>query len=214
MSIGTQDNGRLYRNATGWFTDRGGDDTRQKEFDYLPNGGNYYEKTQTNRKAINGGTTSIAGFPTTAGNYWECLAFNRSNINLGFMWFSDNKLYRTTNLAAATPTWTNVFTFTAPVTAMHSSIADPNRLYVITNDGKIQVSSNALSATPTFTTYTLPLATNTIASIAAIANNANTVYISINNKVYVSVNSGATWTDITYNLPNVNHRKIGIHRHQ
>ena len=208
VSIGTQDNGRLYRNATGWFTDRGGDDTRQKEFDYLPNGGNYYEKTQTNRKAINGGTTSTAGFPTTTGNYWEYLAFNRSNINLGFMWFSDNKLYRTTNLAAGTPTWTNVFTFTAPVTAMHSSIADPNRLYVITNDGKIQVSSDALSATPTFTTYTLPTASNSIASIAAIANNANKVYISINSKVYVSANSGATWTDITYNLPNVNHRKI------
>ena len=26
--------------------------------------------------------------------------------------------------------------------------------------------------------------------------------------MYFSVNSGATWTDITYNLPNVNHRKI------
>ncbi len=208
ISIGTQDNGRLYRNATGWFTDRGGDDTRQKEFDYLPTGGNYYEKTQTNRKAINGGTTSTAGFPTTTGNYWEYLAFNRSNVNLGFMWFTDNKLYRTTNLAAAIPTWANVFTFTVAVTAMHSSIADPNRLYVITNDAKIHVSSNALSATPTFTTYTLPTASNSIASIAAISNNANTVYISINNKVYVSVNSGATWTDNTYNLPNVNHRKI------
>ncbi len=207
ISLGTQDNGRLYRNATGWFTDRGGDDTRQKEFDYLPNGGNYYEKTQINRKAINGGTTSTAGFPTS-GNYWEYLSFNRANINLGFMWFSNNILYRTTNLSAATPTWANVFTFTAPVTAIHSSIADPNRLYVITNDAKIHVSSNALSATPTFTINTLPTGSNSIASIAAIANNANTVYISINNKVYVSVNSGATWTDITYNLPNVNHRKI------
>jgi PKD repeat protein/photosystem II stability/assembly factor-like uncharacterized protein len=208
VSIGTQDNGRLYRNATGWFTDRGGDDTRQKEFDYLPNGGNYYEKTQTNRKAINGGATSTAGFPAVGGNYWEYLAFNRSNINLGFMWFSDNKLYRTTNLAAATPTWPNIFTFTASVRAMHSCIADPNRLYVITSDTKIHVSSNALSATPTFTTYTLPAASNSIASIAVIANNANTVYISINNRVYVSINAGANWTNITYNLPSVNHRKI------
>ncbi len=208
ISIGTQDNGRLYRNDTGWFTDRGGDDTRQKEYDYLPNGGNYYEKTQTNRKAANGGATTATGFPTTTGNYWEYLAFNRSNINLGFMWFTDNILYRTTNLAAATPTWTNVFTFTAPVMAMHSCIADPNKLYIITNDSKIQVSSNALSATPTFTTFTLPSVTNSIASIAAIANNANKVYISINNKVYSSTDSGATWTNITYNLPSVDHRKI------
>jgi Sortilin, neurotensin receptor 3,/PKD domain len=208
ISIGTQDNGRLFRNDTGWFTDRGGDDTRQKEYDYLPNGGNYYEKTQTSRKASNGGATSATGFPTTTGNYWEYLAFNRSNTSLGFMWFTDNKLYRTTNLSAATPTWTNVFTFTVPVMAMHSCIADPNKLYVITNDGKIQVSSNVLSATPTFATYTLPSVTNSIASITAIANNANAVYISINDKVYVSINSGATWTNITYNLPAVNHRKI------
>lgn len=208
IAIGTQDNGRLYRNSSGWFTDRGGDDTRQKEYDYLANGGNYYEKTQTNRKAAGGGPSTPAGFPTTTGNYWEHLAFNRSNVNLGFMWFTDNILYRTTNLSAALPTWTNVFTFTAPVMAMHSCIADPNKLYVITSDSKIQVSSNALSATPTFTAYTLPSATNSIASIVAIATNASKVYISINSKVYFSNDAGLTWTNITYNLPNVDHRKI------
>jgi hypothetical protein len=79
---------------------------------------------------------------------------------------------------------------------------------VITADSKIQVSSNALSGAPTFTTYILPSATNSIASIAAIATNASKVYISINNKVYFSADSGATWTNITYNLPNVDHRKI------
>ena len=207
ITIGTQDNGRVYRNASGWFTDRGGDDSRQKEYDYLPNGGNYYEKTQNIKRAAAGGSSSTAGF-TTSGNYWEYLAFNRSNVNAGFMWFTDNKLYRTINLAAASPTWTNVFTFTQPVVAMHSCIADINKLYVITNDGKIQVSSNAMDAAPTFTTYNLPSVSNSIASIAAMANNANTVYVSINNKVYFSTDAGATFTNITYNLPNVNHRKI------
>jgi hypothetical protein len=207
IALGTQDNGRVFRNAVGFFTDRGGDDTRQKEFDYLPNGGFYYEKTQLNRKNVSTGSTASAGF-TTTGNYWEYLAFNRSNTNLGFMWFTDNNLYRTTNLASAPPTWNSVFTFTANVTAMHSCIADPNRLYVITNDAKIQVSSDALNATPTFTTFNLPTASNSLASIVAIANDANKVYISINNKVYYSSNGGANWTDITFNLPNVNHRKI------
>jgi PKD domain/Secretion system C-terminal sorting domain len=207
IALGTQDNGRVFRNAVGFFTDRGGDDTRQKEFDYLPNGGFYYEKTQLNRKSVSNGSTASAGFGTT-GNFWEYLAFNRSNTNLGFMWFTDNNLYRTTNLSAAPPTWASVFTFTANVTAMHSCIADPNRLYVITNDAKIQVCSNALSAIPTFSTFTLPSASNSLASIAAIANDANKVYISINNKVYYSSNGGATWTDNTFNLPSVNHRKI------
>ena len=207
IALGTQDNGRVYRNAVGWFTDRGGDDGRQKEFDYLPNGGYYYEKSQVNRKSASNGATSSAGF-TTSGNYWEYLAFNRTNTDLGFMWFTNNNLYRSVNLSAAAPTWDSVFTFSAPVTAMHSCIADANQLYVITNNTKIQVSSNALSATPTFTTYNLPTASNSLASIAAIANNANTVYISINNRVYVSTDAGATWTNITYNLPSVNHRKI------
>jgi hypothetical protein len=207
ITLGTQDNGRVYRTATGWFTDRGGDDTRQKEYDYLPNGGNYYEKTQNVKRAAGGGGSSSAGFPTS-GNYWEYLAFNRSNTNLGFMWFTNNNLYRTTNLSSVPPTWTSVFTFTQPMRAMHSCVADPNRLYVITNDAKIHVSSNALAATPTFTTYNLPSLSGSLASITAIANNANTVYISINNKIYVSTNAGANWTDITYNLPNVNHRKI------
>ncbi|MBK9478009.1 MAG: PKD domain-containing protein [Bacteroidetes bacterium] len=207
IALGTQDNGRVFRNAIGFFTDRGGDDTRQKEFDYLPNGGFYYEKTQLNRKAVSTGTTASAGFKTS-GNFWEYLAFNRSNTNLGFMWFTNNNLYRTTNLSTAPPVWDSVFTFTAPVTAMHSCIADPTRLYVITNDAKIQVCSNALDVTPTFTTFNLPSASGTLASIATIANDANKVYISINNKVYYSSNGGATWTDITFNLPNVNHRKI------
>ncbi len=207
IALGTQDNGRVFRNAIGFFTDRGGDDTRQKEFDYLPNGGFYYEKTQLNRKAVSTGNTASAGFKTS-GNFWEYLAFNRSNTNLGFMWFTNNNLYRTTNLSTAPPVWDSVFTFTAPVTAMHSCIADPTRLYVITNDAKIQVCSNALDVTPTFTTFNLPSASGTLASITTIANDANKVYISINNKVYYSSNGGATWTDITFNLPNVNHRKI------
>ncbi|MBL0048016.1 MAG: PKD domain-containing protein [Bacteroidetes bacterium] len=207
VTLGTQDNGRVFRNAAGWFTDRGGDDTRQKEYDYLPNGGFYYEKTQLNRKSVSSGATSSSGLPTT-GNFWEYLAFNRSNTSLGFMWFTDNNLYRTTNLSAAPPTWSSVFTFTVPVMAMHSCVADPNQLYVITNDGKIQVSTNALAANPSFTTFNLPSASSSLASITAIANDANKVYISINNRVYYSSDGGATWTNISYNLPNVNHRKI------
>jgi photosystem II stability/assembly factor-like uncharacterized protein len=207
ITIGTQDNGRVYRTSNGWFTDLGGDDNRQKEYDYFPKGGYYYEKGQNTKKAAGSSTSTSAGFPTS-GNYWDYLAFNKSNPDMGFMWFSNKNLYRTTNLSANPPTWSPVFTFNQPVTAMHSCIADSNRLYVITNDANIHVSSDALSATPTFTTYKLPSASNSLASIAAIANNANTVYISINNKVYVSADAGANWTDITYNLPNVNHRKI------
>ncbi|MES2778023.1 MAG: LamG-like jellyroll fold domain-containing protein [Bacteroidota bacterium] len=201
--IGTQDNGKLCRRANGWFTIGGGDDYEPKEYDYQPNGGYFYNKNNNTRTVAPGGPSSTYGLPTLK---WQAMSFNRTNTNLGFMDSMD--VYRTTNLSATTPAWVKISSFNKTILASHSCVADANRLYVIANDQKIYVSTDALSASPSFTPYNLPTASNSIASIAAIAGNANTVYISINSKVYVSVNGGANWTDITYNLPNVGHRKI------
>jgi photosystem II stability/assembly factor-like uncharacterized protein len=203
--IGTQDNARIYRDATGWYTINGGDDYENKEYDYLPNGGYYYNKDHNTRTKAPGISTTTYGLPASK-TKWQAIAFNRTNPDVGFL--GDTNIYRSTNLSATTPTWTQISSFSKTIMAVHSCIADINRLYVITSDQKIYMSSDAMSATPTFTMYALPSACNTIASIVAIANNANNVYISINNKVYVSINGGSTWTNITYNLPSVNHRRI------
>ncbi|MFN0200796.1 MAG: choice-of-anchor J domain-containing protein, partial [Bacteroidia bacterium] len=201
--IGTQDNGKVYRDGTGWYTIGGGDDYEVKEFDYLPNGGYFYNKdANTRRKTTSGGNVTY-GLPVAS---WQAIAFNRTNPDLGFV--GNMEIYRTTTLSNGTPVWTQISSINKTIMAIHSSIADPNYLYVITNDAKIYVSTNALAATPTFTMYSLLNATNSIASIAAICNNPSTVYISTNNKVYVSTNAGSTWTNITYNLPSVNHRRI------
>ncbi|MBL0315969.1 MAG: hypothetical protein IPP69_09385 [Flavobacteriales bacterium] len=204
--LGTQDNGKLYRDGSTFVTIGGGDDYERKEYDYLPNGGYYYNMDGVTRTAApGGGSSSTYGLPSTIGSI-DAVAFNRMNPELGFI--GRYNVYRTYNLSNSSPTWEQISTFGAPIMAMHSCVADVNKLYVITNDQKMYVSSNALSATPTFTSITLPSATSSLASVTAIANNANTVYISINASVYVSTNSGSTWTNITYNLPAVNHRKI------
>ncbi|MFK9842600.1 hypothetical protein ACJENN_26485, partial [Escherichia coli] len=85
---------------------------------------------------------------------------------------ADSFIYRTTSLTAGTPAWTQIASLGKKVMAMHSSFADPNTLYIITNDGLIYVSTNALSGTPTFTSHALPNTTNNAASITSIKTNS------------------------------------------
>lgn len=217
VSIGTQDNGGLYGDSTGWYTVSGGDDYTPREIDKRSSGAAvHYIGRITDFSVSDVGKrrltpTGSRVFYNSATDTIYGLAFNRMNINLAFLGngkLGDGNIYRSTNVQSATPTWTQISTFNKTISAIHSCVADTNRLYVLTSDQKIYVSSNAMSANPTFTMYNLPTASNTIASVTAICNNADIVYISINNKVYRSANAGANWTDITYNLPNVNHRRI------
>jgi hypothetical protein len=201
VSIGTQDNGRLYANANGWYTNGGGDDYAKRQVDY--NGNIYFDGL--NRQINHTGSYVAYNLPTTN---WNAFAFNRSNVNLGFMGFTD--VYRTTNLNSSSPTWTAISNFNQTIRAMHSCISDPNRLYVLLNNGNLYVSTNALSASPTFAQYTLPSGASASSggSVVGVLGNPNVVYVCANNSVYRSSNSGSTWTNITYNLPNINHRRI------
>jgi hypothetical protein len=199
VSLGTQDNGRLYGNANGWFTNGGGDDYAKRQFDY--NGNIYFDGT--NRQINQTGASVSYGLPTTN---WNSFGFNRTNPNLAFM--GENDVYRSTNLSSSSPTWAAITNFSLAIKAVHSCIADPNRLYVLLSSGNMYVSYNALATAPTFSLFTIPGSANSVGSIAAMANNANIVYVSKNNAVYNSTDGGQTWTNVTYNLPNVNHRRV------
>jgi PKD repeat protein len=204
ISIGTQDNGELYSTSAGWFTNRGGDWGSQCAFDYRPNSSMVYYFENNTRRLVTGGSNTY-GLPARVVNL-DDIAFHRSNANLAFV--ADSFIYRSTNLLATTPTWTQIASTGRIIKAIHSAFDNANTLYVITDDGKIQVSINALSATPTFTTYNLPNTTNNGASITTITSVPGTVYITANTKAYKSIDYGATWTNITYNLPSVNHIRI------
>jgi len=199
ISIGTQDNGRVIANANGWFTTQGGDDYAKRQCDY--NGHIYFDGTE--RQLNQTGATAEYGLPTTN---WNAFGFNRTNVDLGFVGVTD--VYRTTNLTAGTPTWTQISNFNQPIVDIHSSIADPNRLYVLVSNGDLYVSTNALSGAPTFVQRILPGSASSLGSVAAIPNNADIVHVAENNAVYRSADGGVNWTNVTYNLPNVNHRRI------
>lgn len=199
VSIGTQDNARLYGNGTAWYTISGGDDYAKRQFDY--NGHIYIDGT--NRQLNHTGASATYNLPTTN---WNCFGFNRTNNNLAFM--GQVNIYRSTDVGNASPTWTPISSTGYTISAIHSCIANANRLYALTSTGSVVVCSNALSSSPTYS-YVNPGGGNTsIGSIVAMANNADVVYVHKNNAIYRSTDGGVTWTNVTYNLPSVNHRRI------
>ncbi len=204
FSIGTQDNGELYATSLGWYCNRGGDWTSQCAFDYRINSSMVYYYGSNKRRLVNG-SESTYGLPAQV-TLLHDIAFHRTNPDLAFA--ADSFIYRTTNLTATTPSWTQIYSTGKKIMSMHCAFGNANRLYIITNDGFIHISNNALSGTPAFTSYALPNTTNNKASITSISSNPDIVYATMNTKAYRSIDGGVTWTNITYNLPGVNHVKI------
>jgi PKD repeat protein len=202
FSIGTQDNGELYASSAGWFTNRGGDWGSPCYFDYRTNSSMVYYLDNNKRRLVNGSDATY-GLPVAS---LSDITFQRSNPDLAFA--ANTEVYRTTNLTATTPSWTQITSVAKSIKGVHSSFADPNRLYFITSDNYIYVSTNALAASPAFTSYLLPGSSNNAATITTIRSNANVIYITANTQVYRSADNGVTWTNIKYNLPSVNHIRI------
>jgi PKD repeat protein len=211
MSIGTQDNGELYADSTKWYCNRGGDWQSHCVFDYRANSSMVYYFLPDwgtiwapKRRLVTGSTQSY-NLPASVTDFSD-IAFYRGNADLAFI--GDTQVWRTTNLTVTSPTWTQIANTGVKVMALHVNFSDPNNVYVVTSDQKIGVSRDALSAVPTWTWVTLPSATGSRASITTIKSSPNVVYISCNNKVYRSADHGATWTNVTYNLPTTNHIAI------
>lgn len=203
VSIGTQDNGELYYAGNTWYCNRGGDWGSNVAFDYSSNSSTaYYYGSAKRRNVITGGENSF-NLPFSS---LQDIAFHRGQPNLAFA--ANNDVYRTINLSVTNPTWTKITNINKTIMAVHVSTADSNRLYVITNDQTLYVSTNALAASPTFNQYALPFGTNNVASITTIKNTPNTLYAVFNTRVYRSIDNGANWTNISSNLPSVNYVKI------
>ncbi len=204
ISIGTQDNGELYyqNTGTGWFCNRGGDWGSKCAFDYFPNSQRVYYYGNARRRNVTG-SESTYGLPITS---FRSISFHRNYTNLAFV--SDSNIYRTTNLSAATPTWTQISSINKRIVAVHVAQGDSNRVYAISSDPFFYVSTNALSATPTWTQYALPGSVSNTSAIVAVKSNPSIVYVVMNNRVYRSANGGVSWANVTFNLPSINYVDI------
>lgn len=203
ISIGTQDNGELYYDGI-WKTNRGGDWGSRVYFDYSAESTIYYLGTGERRSfAPYGGSSSYNG-PFAATNNSR-IAFHPNQQNMALL--SKDNVFLTTNISAATPTWTNIFATANAIRDLCISTADSTIAYVISNNAAF-VRINNLLGTPVVTALAAPNSTSSQGSVAAVKGNVNVVYISCNNKMYRSANQGASWADITYNLPGTNILKI------
>jgi len=199
VSIGTQDNGELFYDNT-WKTNRGGDWGEQMVYDFQKYNRVYY--FNGNRRTVTGGDQLWANPVTNL----TTLLFSPLVTNAAFA--GGNEIYRTTNLNSNPPTWSQITNLNQNVMDMALSATDSNDLYVVLNGNQILHSSNAFASTPTFITKAAPANTFNSSSIALVKNNSNVIYITCGNEVYRSANKGTSWTNITYNLSNINILRI------
>jgi len=203
ISIGTQDNGELFYQSAGWFCNRGGDWTTRMAFDYSDPTRVYYF-SDGERRNVNGANQSL-NLPFTSTSSSR-MTFTGLDNSLAFASLAG--IWRTTNLNSNPPSWTQVFAISNSIKSMAVSHNRADQLYAVGSTAKVYRSDNALDPVPVFNTYSLPVGTSVIANITTVTNDTNVVYLTAGTKVYRSSDRGVTWTNITYNLPNVN--LIGI----
>ncbi len=191
ISIGTQDNGELYYNSN-WITNRGGDWYEYMTYDYTNPRTVYYGTG--NRRVVSGSQQSL-NLPFI--NSFTRMEFSQNNFNQAFI--GKDTIVRTNTLNNSSPAWDIIGVFSGTVKAMALSPADSNKLFIITDDDTLHISSNALSATPTFTSYLTPGTTTSTAGILVIDDQPNVLYMYNGGHIYRSIDTGMTWTQINYN---------------
>ncbi len=202
ISIGTQDNGELYSTSAGWFTNRGGDWGSECSFDKRANSSMVYYFGNGKRRFVTSGENIFS-----SSSVINSMAFSYANLNRAF--FCDTFIYRTNNLQiGAPPVWTQLTSVKKTYKHIYYPPSDSNRLYVITSDGFLYKSFNALAPTPTFTAIALPFSTNNAAKITGLSDNADKLYAIMNTRVYYSTDGGVSWLNVSYNLPSVNHVNV------
>ncbi|PSL46339.1 putative secreted protein (Por secretion system target) [Chitinophaga niastensis] len=200
ISIGTQDNGELYYKygSNPWFTNRGGDWGARSAFDYNTNNQVYYYNGK--RRSVTGSDASY-NLPFTGTNNMQ-LEFTPQNAAISFA--ADTGLWRSANITAASPSWTQLVSTAEKINALHVSNASANVVYYVTTNQKVYRSRNATAASPVFTSIAAPAATSVAASVTTISSDSNVVYLACGSRMYRSADQGSTYTDISGTLPQVN----------
>ncbi len=211
---GLQDNGCAATNNNGstFYTTSGGDGM-ETLVDYSNT--TYCFNTYTNgiiRRSTSGATGSystIAGDGINgineSGDWVAPYSLHRSTATTMFAGYKN--LWRSTNIRA-TPgssiVWEKISTGeTNDIIAFDQSPVNENMMYVVRNSSiKRTSNANASASSVSWTSCSLPDGF-TPTDIKADYLDSNIVYASANYGVYKSINKGATWTNISSNLPSL-----------
>ena len=213
---GTQDNGTVtyLGDPNTWATNFGGDggfcaaDPTDPNYFY-----GEYVFLQIHR-STNGGqafsSRSIYKGITDAGGNANFIApFILDPNNPNTMLAGGAHLWRSTNVKAATPTWTSIKdTVGSNISAIAVAKGNSDIIWVGHNNGDLYYTTNASSDAPTWTRADLgsPALPNRFCERIVIdPTNSSRVYVTFggftSGNVWRTSDSGATWTDITGNLP-------------
>ncbi len=203
LGSGTQDNGELVRIDSIWKTNRGGDWTTAMQMDYSPQKFIYYFDDKK-RRSLPSGSSNEYGITTAIPTNSYTQVFSPDNQDIAYA--AGTKLWRTNNLTSNSPVWIQIASGTSLIKSIALCKGHPNILAYSTL-GKLYVTQNALDLTPTFTLYNLPL---NIASQSMYISSLDTslLFLILNGKVYKTSIGSSIFTDITGNLPNINHLNI------
>ena len=100
----------------------------------------------------------------------------------------------------------------ATLSAIAIAPSDSNTVYAGSSDAKIHVSDDAIAGGATWTDVSVGLPNRSITQISVDPSNANVAYATFSGysgftdtqgHVFKTANRGATWSDITGNLPNI-----------
>ncbi|MEZ4888155.1 MAG: PKD domain-containing protein [Chitinophagales bacterium] len=207
---GYQDNGTAVYDGA-WRTEIGGDgmeciiDYTDSNYQY---GALYYGDM---RRSTNNGVSfsQIAANGTNgiteSGAWITPYALHETDPNTMFIGYRN--IWRSTNVKAANSgsvAWTKITSTNSTVYVVEPSPANTNILYYVTNSVLYRI-DNVMAASPTVVDLNNGLPTSgTPTDIEAHPTNENIVYMTLSNNVYKSTNKGASWTDISDNIPNIN----------
>ncbi|MBS1705196.1 MAG: hypothetical protein JST40_04935 [Armatimonadetes bacterium] len=121
------------------------------------------------------------------------------------------QLWVSSNIKSWTPTWASIRPRGSEViSAIAVAKTNSNVMWVAQNDGKIQMTTNGLAATPTWTDIDNngaknPLPNRYVTRIVIDPQTANRVYVTLggwaNDDVWRTTDGGASWTNIGSGLP-------------
>ncbi|MFA6126477.1 MAG: T9SS type A sorting domain-containing protein [Bacteroidales bacterium] len=211
---GFQDNGSATWNGTNWVNSGGGDgmecaiDPTDSRYSYtsLYYGSltRYYNYGSGRRIAAKG------DFGITEDGAWVT-PFLLSETNGNIMVIGYKNIWISRNVKAAGPiVWTKISnnlanSNTQNMAVLEQSPADVNILYAVRSDSKIFRTDNLLEGSDQWTDITSKLPVNgTPSDLECHPYDATVVYMTLNRKVYKSVNKGAAWENISGNLPDIN----------
>ncbi len=213
---GYQDNGTstFLGDSTGFVTVMGGDgmDCAYDFQDHLYSYGEYYNGAGITRLYNNYYQGQISNGISESGAWLTPLVLDVTNPET--MYVGMKNIWRGTNIRGYNVPWQNITsTGTDNVRVIEQSPANPDIFYFSRNNADFYRSDNLSNQTPSWTNLTTGLPNHNAATdIEASPEDENVVYITLNHKVYKSSDKGATWQDISLNLPDVSLNTIEYYK--